>query len=347
MSNLIIAYLLVLCGGLTRNKYVHQFLILFLAYLFSTRNENVPDTDNYMFHYENALVELMDVTGDIGMVALNYLFNNILDLPFSVFLFVLTFFLMEICYYATKRIVLSQHIGIVFLLFMSFYGFFYFGIIIRNGVALTLCYLALSFLIRSEKWGKLKFVGVMSLALLFHKSSILLFPLLFLVNMKMTYNRAVIWFLLSLLMIGLGSVSMVSSSLKLIEGVDSYSYDRYSSYTEDSTTKLYTATFIMDFFITIVSICGQRIVKNDVRQMYEFVLKVILLGFSMYCLLWQLPGISRIAGMYFFMSSLVFYIFIYWSKYKVSNALKNSLTLIVSLSYFISLVIIQKYILYY
>ena len=96
MSNLIIAYLLVLCGGLTRNKYVHQFLILFLAYLFSTRNENVPDTDNYMFHYENALVELMDVTGDIGMVALNYLFNNILDLPFSVFLFVLTFFLMEI-----------------------------------------------------------------------------------------------------------------------------------------------------------------------------------------------------------------------------------------------------------
>ncbi len=347
MPNLIIAYLLILFGGLTRNKYLHQFLILFLAFFFSTRNENVPDTENYLFHYDNALVELMDVTGDIGMVALNYLFNNILNLPFSVFLFILTFLLMEICYYATKRIVSSQYVGMVFLLFMSFYGFFYFGIVIRNGVALALSYFSISFLITNESWKKIKFVGVMLLALLFHKSAILLFPILLLINMKMTYYRAIIWFVFSLLLIGLGSVSIVSDSLKLLESVDTYSYDRYNAYTDETTTKLFTATYIMDFFITIISIWGLRFVRNDIRQKYELTLKVILLGFSVYCLLWQLPGISRIAGMYFFMSSIAFYIFVYCNKFRLSIAMKKSLTLMISLSYFASLIIIQKYILNY
>lgn len=347
MSTLIYAYIATLIGGMPRNKYVHHLLILFLAYFFSTRNENVPDTENYMFHYENALVELMDVTGDIGMVALNYLFNNILSLPFSVFLFALTFLQMEICYFATKRIVPSQHIGIVFLLFISFYGFFYFGIVIRNGVALALCYLALSFLITNEKWGKVKFVGVMLLALLFHKSTLLLLPILLLTNMKMTYHRAMIWFVISLLLIGVGSVSIVGSSLKLLGSVDTYSYDRYSAYAEDATTKLFTATYIMDFFITVISIWGLHIVKNEIRQKYEMILKVILLGFSVYCLLWQMPGISRIAGVYFFMSSIVFYMFVYWNKFRTSMAMKKSLTLMISLSYFVSLIIIQKYILNY
>lgn len=347
MSNLIIAYLLVLCGGLTRNKYVHQPLILFLAYFFSTRNENVPDTLNYLYKYEHSLVLMVNENLEFGMSLLSYISNDLFAISFSNFIFILTLVLLELWYWTSNRLFPKGHIGHMIILFMSYFGFFYLGITLANAIALIICYTAFSIIVGNRKHSLLYGCILISIGMIFHKSSILFLLAIPIVKLRFSNQTIFLWIFASLFLASINFLPIMDNVLKFVQDYVS-DFEEYSNtYEEKKQGSLLTITFLMDLIITVIALIGKKYVVVEKQQIYSNYLNIVLIGLSLYCVLWKSGGITRIAGVFFFYSFILFYLLIHHNKHNFRPLQKAFFTIGVSIFYIFVLLYSQSEILNY
>lgn len=118
--------------------------ILLLSYLFSCRSTLVPDTEAYMSIYEYGLDWHEPI--EIGFLYLCHIFKNIIHFSFAGFIFVITLLLFETWYYIVKRLLVGYDIRVAFVIFLSYYGIFFYGVVLRSAIAITLCMVGIYYL---------------------------------------------------------------------------------------------------------------------------------------------------------------------------------------------------------
>lgn len=142
MPLLVVATLIIIILATNNSTIKNQAVILLLCCLFSTRSMEIADTENYLdiFNY-NLDDSLMQY--ETGFRYLNYIFHDILGMSFSGYLFLLSFILLEIWYFCTTRLLPKAHYGLLFLMYIVYYGYYYDGIVIRNALAIMICYIGI------------------------------------------------------------------------------------------------------------------------------------------------------------------------------------------------------------
>ena len=349
ISSIFLFYILAVITCIIRNKWVIHAVIIGFAYLFSTRNDNVPDTENYINIFEDATWYILNGTGDIGFSLLNLVSHDFLHLTYPVFLFILTFLLMEFWLYSTKKLFPNGRYGVLFLLFISYFGFFYLGITIRNAIALILCnHAVVCYLCRDKK--KILFFSIwVILATLFHKTSIIFFVLIPFLRMRIKPIILIFILLFSTTFAIFNNIPVVKT---ILETISSYTdgYDKYSEYTNDKVvTKFLTVTFLMELVISIAVIWGYYSVRLSKRSMYLYMTysKFVLFGLVIHLALWTMPVVTRLSREFIFFSSVIFYLQLFHNQAKMGINTRYICTVLISLAYFVVLIYAESSILNY
>lgn len=328
MIFLYIIFLLVV--SYKENRQLRHLSFLVTAMLLSVRPDDVPDTDNYIRIFENPFDPMENGWGDIGYSILNYFCHDLLSLNFSLFFFLLIFLLLELWYISTKRIFPCEKYGILFLFFMTYFGLFYMGITIRNGIALIICYLAFSLKVLNTKKKSYWAVLIIIFGATFHKTAILFLLVLPLLkfDLKKEWKYAII--LLSLALTQLSKVSIVGNVINFIS-IYTNQFDKYNlGDTVDGPVKIFSVTFIYELLITMAAVYFHRFVSERKLHVYNMFSNLMLVGFFLQCLLWQVPSITRLSRMFFFYSFVIFYAIIFCND-KLSSAKKNRYAFLVAI----------------
>ena len=149
-----------------------------------------------------------------------------------------------------------------------------------------------------------------------------------------------IWLCISVLLLFTSSMSILNNILSVFESY-SEDYKEYSNYSEEKGGSFLTITLLMDIVIIATVIYGRSFVEKS------FYLKMVMIGFSLYCMFWKLTGVTRLSGLFFFYSFILFYMLIQNNATNYSKDKRTVLTIYVSFFYFFVLVYSQSGLLAY
>lgn len=348
MPNILIAYLSLLVSSVIRQKRLIHFCFIGLAYFFSLRTNLIPDTDDYENIYNNTL----DHEGvfEYGFLLLCDFFHDLLDVDFMVFYVIITFITMELWYYASKKLFCYEddNLFVLFLLFMSFYGFFYLGVTTRNAISLVLVYNAYCiYLYYSDYVGKAICLALLLLATTFHNSAwlfILLLP--FLETRLSTDNLYTIFFICMALWLFSG----FSFARGLIMFIQDYSgLSKLEEYTDvfDVNTNTLSIQNIVAFTTSFVFIGQRDYIWEEYEREYDLFLKINLVGLAILSFLWTVPTAYRFYGLFFFFNFVLIYMVCFKNIRMFSMLKQYSMCAVFSLVYFATLIYCNIFMLLY
>jgi hypothetical protein len=209
----------------------------------------------------DVVLSATEKTWEIGYWALNWLVLSVSQEYMA--LFVVIAVIVVGCYqYAILKY--SSHIGISFFIFitMGFYTFFFNGA--RQGLACGICALAIGPLV--DKNLK-KYICYILVAILFHKTAIVMVPVYFLVSKS---NSLKINFLY-------GSIGVVTALLmQEIVAFGSQYDERYLSYATAGEGGGYL-TVAFTCFLTVFFLAFKRLVRYE-RERYDLFLNMFVFG---------------------------------------------------------------------
>lgn len=307
MSNLIIVAIIVFLLALNNSKIKNHAVIIMLSLLFGSRPMDVPDTVNYydiflysmddsMFHYE------------YGYRLLNYFCHDVLGLGFHLYLFLLSFLMLEIWYFCTRKMVPNAHISLMMLLYISFYGFYFDGVVTRNALAIMICYLGIYILFFNRKYIKYVFyVLLVLLAFTQHAAAILFLVVPFLFRKfgdKFIYG----WLIVNFLLIIFSSAGFVEGILGRFIVYDEFS--RFSHYGDGSyeNEQGLSILFLLNFVLSIVCAVFRKTIHDDRKQVYNIFLNIFLFGVTLDCATWTLSTASRLGAQFISFSFIPLYL---------------------------------------
>lgn len=215
------------------------------------------------------------------------------------------------------------------MLLFSFYGYFYFGIVLRNAWALIFVYIGFYYLLTVQNVPKrlLAFYLSLSIAFLFHRSVIFF---IFVPLLDRDYEDYVywIWFPLILLMFGVNSFAFgwLTSLLAGFEG-----FGKILSYAESLRKQSSVSLiFLETYMLAVLLFLFKRNIFKNGRKYYTFYLNVLLLGLTVYSVSSKLVGVSRLAQSFFFFTFVPVYMVIYQNRGLRTKEAKVALMLIFS-----------------
>ncbi|WP_180056315.1 EpsG family protein [Acinetobacter sp. YH12227] len=180
------------------NRRAILFPLFFLVLLFSLRNISVGvDTNAYTLNYKNH--NNVYVNGFLEDIEIGYqiLDRTVIYFTYNYFwLFLISSVIVISLYlYTLKKISPNYSISVFLYISLGYYTFFFNGL--RQGIALALCFFSLKYLFRKEF---LKFLLVVFIASLFHKSALIVIPIYFLSLLKISeYYKVISCFIFSLI----------------------------------------------------------------------------------------------------------------------------------------------------
>lgn len=297
MSNLIIVTIIIFLFALNNNKVKNQAVILMLSLLFASRPMDVPDTINYydiflysmddsMFHYE------------YGYRLLNYLCHDILGMGFHVFLFLLSLLMLEIWYYCTRKMVPHAHYGLLFLLYIVFYGYNYDAVVIRNGLAIMICYIGMCVLYYNRIFIKyIIYILLVLLAFTQHVAAILFLVVPFFFR-KFSNKFLYGWLALNLFLVLFSTSGFVEEILGRFIAYDEFS--RLSHYGDGSyeNDQGLSILFILNFVLSVICVVFKDKVREDRQEIYNIFLNIFLFGVSLDCATWTMSTAARLGAQF-------------------------------------------------
>lgn len=309
----------------SREKRLLQVMLFLLALFFAFRSDMVPDAYAYrMYYYERDFASL-----EKGYFAFSGFFYKYLGLSFETFLFLVSIIVLEIWLWATKQISNANDVRYQFPLMLSFMGFYYYGIVLRSSITITICYGFFPLLLYSKKIYRfgLYLLGVL-LAMQFHQTAILfaLVPLfLFRINNKVLHIVNLLSFLLLL------TNEIIPIQTYMNEAVERLGFFRFKSYLEqDMETE---RANIMAFYFLAISVLSV-LFKNKLsyrnekeRYTYDFFVNLTVFGTLINSLVWQIPAMSRLSMQWLFFMSYVIYMFLFRNNIKFIQEYKIGLSL--------------------
>lgn len=347
MYHIIYIFIVLVLFSFFDKKIFSHLAFLLLAIMFSGRNDLILDTETYLLHYTEPYTSWVSDTTEMGFVMTNIFFGHILSVDFSIYLFVLSFVMMEIWYYTSRKLFPYESMGLLFLLFMSYNGFFYYGVTLRNALSLMICYVALMvFIISKSRLRIIYYTLLIFLSMLYHRTSFFFLILPILDYLKISRRGLRIWLFADVLFLIFGGVSFLFGFSQLfmnVGGLDKYEQD-FDMYNESSMFSLW---FIMNIIVSLFLVYGRRYVVEDCLHRYDFFLKMVLLGLSINCIGWQMSIIQRLAGSLYFFNFIPLYIIIFKSSLFKEERKKKFVTICISLFCFIVLLYCQSFLLFY
>ena len=139
---LIVVYIFSIFLFRSKGKGLHHVAILILSALFSMRGITVPDTEPYMDIYK-AGSNYIGI--EQGFLWLCDYFNS-WGASFPVFVFFLSIVMLEMWYYCSCKIFGKNSVGVMAIMMLSYFGFYFYGIVLRSAIAITLCYFGITIL---------------------------------------------------------------------------------------------------------------------------------------------------------------------------------------------------------
>lgn len=332
--NIIIVFFVILFITLYKPKISFILGSLCLLWMLSLRTNEIPDTDVYKWMYDDPFSR-MDYN-EVGYLFLGYGFKSITNADFIVYNLFVSSLCLVLWYIGIKRLFPNENkIGIPFLIFLSFYGFFYFGITIRNCLSSLLIFYGVSlYLTKKSKLRIVLYLVIVLLAVFIHKSALFFFVYLFIINRKIStsgyygiFGLCVFVWLFSGIGISRGIIGELSH-ISLLDKLDGYAESR------EASPNMLSLQIIMNFFISCYSIRCRRFILPILKKTYDSFLKINMLGLITMSLIWSIPTAYRFYNMFFFYNFILIYLFIFKNIRIKNNKMKNSIFLGVSVVYF-------------
>lgn len=278
-------------------KVTFLYLIyLWILLLFAFRGTTVPDTDNYIKYYyspdKGSQLELF--------YSLLCKFSFSLGLSFTEFLLVFQILLFSLWFSVSKKYFEDVHLP--FLAFFSFMGIYNFGIIIRAGLGLCICYLAITYLIynRSLK-GYIVYYATILVSTFFQESMVVfcILPLFFF--KQFSYRFLFVVLLISLI---LPLTNFQVLIIKILEFfIKLFSVNKFLSYTQVHVKYgfhgVYSLTMIKYLLMAVLFLWLRiKIVKKV--EVYNIFLNIYVAGVFLISLTYFIDAGNRLAYLLFF-----------------------------------------------
>lgn len=206
---------------------------------------------------------------------LNKLFLS-LNFDFNSFLFCMLVLMIGVWHYSTKKILQDIHLAL--LLFISFIGIFFWGVVLRAALGLTMGYLA--FVILQNKENNYRyycFYTLITIATFFHYSIALfaIFPLF----VHRYYSASILYFILVLLLfIPLINLQyLLSGVLNSALNIDIFT--RFSGYmsNDDYYSNVYPLRYVKNIFFGFCFVYARMYLLSK-KEIYNYFLNIYIIG---------------------------------------------------------------------
>ncbi len=336
-GNIVFVFLLIIVVALLNRKWGGLLGVIALLWLFSFRTIEIPDTDMYQWMYDDPISRIG--YDEIGYLFLGYIFKSATNAEFIVYYLVMVGFCLFLWYNSSRRILSNkEHWGMLFLIFISFFGFLYMGVLIRNCISELLLLCGLSLFITNS--GKKKYIFYMLfvlLATLIHKSSIFFILLIPLFRHKVSTRKFYCFFVICIIIWLISGVGFAKHLISEISKVSMFSgYDRYATSTEASPNML-SLQVLMSLFVSFCAIKNNKYIKIDYKKAYECFLKINMVGIFLLSIIWSLPTSYRFYNVFIFFNYVLIYLMIFQNIKIASKGKQIICSLSISIVYFLIL----------
>lgn len=287
-----------------QTAFIIAFVITIVCVIFANRSILVPDTSQYIDMYRG------DSHGNYekGYIFLCDFFRG-LGISFSSFLFIISFIGLSIWFYITQKIVNKKFLLLAFVIYLSYMGIYYHGIVLRACLAILINYIGIYYgLIKSKNY--VFFYICVCASALFHLSAILFAPLPYIVQRKYSSKALYIVLVASFcFMLFNKNITFITDILSgVMDKLLLYGGGRLAGYIEKADTATLSLTHIKYFFTGIALIYLSQFVRRDYANCKNFNLffNTYILGIVLMFLFAFAPGSARIAQLFLFFEFLPF-----------------------------------------
>lgn len=292
------------------NRAKKSFLILvmlFFAYLAMSRDNSIPDTSAYIFYYNylsSIPFNLNNSSFEYGFQLLIFICGNLLNLKVNYFFLIIVLINLILVYKSIKNSVkysfetlvnrkyLMPYIFVSFLMYISYYGFYYNFIVLRMGLASAAVILSWTY----WEQNKLKSIILYGVALFFHTSAIFaIFGFFFLIKKTVIKKKMkFIWLIL------IGGIYLSRVSVLLLKVIPIFAkiflnnlgYYSYMNQMLNGDNSI-SLRFVFNYILLIVFF--EKINSNI---FFEKILNIYMFGMSLIAILWPIIWIERITDFY-------------------------------------------------
>lgn len=333
-GTVIVIFIVVLFLSLMKSQKALFLSFICLLYMLSLRTSEIPDTDVYKWMYDDPFSR-MDYN-EVGYLFLGYFFKCITNAEFIVYYLFISILCLLLWHKATKKLFPNEkEMGVLFLIFLSFYGFFYFGITIRNCLSELLILCGLVFYITNKGTKRIILYLLFALfAVFIHKSALFFFVYLLLINRKITtsgyysiFIACIFIWLLSGIGISRGIIGELSH-MSMLEKLDGYATSR------EASPNMFSLQIILNLIISFLLIKYRRFILPVFKKKYDCFLKINMIGLLTMSLIWSIPTSYRFYNMFFFFNYIPLYLMIFKNGRIRNNRMKYSISVGLSLVYF-------------
>lgn len=290
------------------SKIFECIFILFFIILFSSRNSSIPDTDSYLKIYQNTSSYYNNI--EIGFLTYNNFMRNI-GFSFYQYLIISEVILFGIWIYVTKNIFNKNTLPLI--IFMSYMGLYFYGIVFRAAIATTLAYYAIYILIyKNYKHKLIIYYLIIFTTILIHQSMVLLLfiPLFAFKNIKSNYLYFILIISLIIPITGINKYILLLYS-KVIDILDLNRFNNYIENTSIDNETSYALINIKYVIIGVICVYSRKyiVIKQNI---YNFFMNIYILGIFILSTTYFITAGSRMAmTLLFFEFILVSFIYYY------------------------------------
>ncbi|MGL6166785.1 MAG: EpsG family protein [Fusobacteriaceae bacterium] len=187
--------------GNKKEKLIMIIPISFLA-LFSGTRKDIGGYDYYVYEYFYNLANGENPYGYEKFFVYLRDFMKMLNFSYWEFLFSLSCIFSLIMYHLLKKYSVSPIFS--FLIYISTYYYWHNFTIIRNYIAILIFWISLEYIIEKKP---IKYFLLITIAFMFHKTSIILYPMYYLLNLKLNTKKIMMFYGVGLLLNPLSSLA--------------------------------------------------------------------------------------------------------------------------------------------
>lgn len=298
-----------------RTKFlIYATLYIWIIILLSLlRSDNIPDTleykEIYLFHSMEDIVEK-------GFMFINKSFLSF-GISFHLFLFIYLCFLFCCFFLCTRKLV--ENVNLAFLLFLPYFGFYYFGIIIRVALAISICFIGITYLLNHKtSYGICLYYTIVTIAFFIHQTTILFYilPLVGFINIKKKYLYIILS--IGILLPFLSLQNHILTQLETISQLLSFS-PRFQKYIDhaDISSQMYGLSKIKFGLCGILFVYLKDYISLEKLKTYNFFLNTYCIGTILTLMFYFVPAGGRLGEIFiFFEFILLTYLYEYSSLNK-------------------------------
>lgn len=322
-------------------KYL-LFIITFTAiitYIIATRDQSIPDTEPYINGYLNNsdIFDFKSSPFDKGYTVLmrtsKLIFGSNYPLFFAFFPIANIVILLKSCKYISSAIYSQMNNSkckeafnplVLLLIYFSYYGIYHNAIVLRAGISTSLVFLSLSIYLRSKKFQFKSFV-IFIIAFLFHSSAIVCVPMFWVAKTKklMCVNTCITILLLIICLYLISPLlniinEPINQLFLIMEDSNTNELSKFSAYNNSSLFVDSGISFKFMFFYLFGWLFSFK--KNN-NPITDKLLRIYLIGLSIWALFRPLLLIERISDFYTFMYIPLAMIYFYNWRKSMPNAI--------------------------